>query len=271
MSEYDLVRRTAGPPATVETLAADLGALGLAPGMTVLVHSSLNALGWVRNGPEAVILALERAVGPSGTLVMPTHSGGLSDPAAWQDPPVPEAWWDSIRHTMPAYDADLTPTRGMGAVPESFRKQRGVLRSVHPAVSFAAWGPHAQAITEGHTLDFGLGEGSPLARLYDLEGWVLLLGVGHRNNTSLHLAECRADYPGKSVITCGARLTVDGERHWVQYQEVDFDASDFEQVGEEFERMNPGRRGHIARASARLVPQRPIVDYAARWFAAHRR
>src|SRR5690349_7103098 len=61
-------------------------------------------------------------------------------------------------------------------------------------VSFAAWGRHALPITANHALDYGLGEHSPLARLYDLDGSVLLLGVGYERRTSLHLAEYRAPY-----------------------------------------------------------------------------
>jgi aminoglycoside 3-N-acetyltransferase len=85
-SESDAIQRTQGDPATLQSLKADLSALGVAPGMTLLVHSSLSALGWVCGGPVAVILALESVLGPSGMLVMPTHSGDLSDPAEWENP-----------------------------------------------------------------------------------------------------------------------------------------------------------------------------------------
>src|SRR4051812_44021852 len=117
MTEAAAVERARAGPATVDSLVADFATLGVVPGMTLLVHSSLSALGWVCGGVQAVVLALEKALGPDGTLVMPGHSGDLTDPAGWRSPPVPEAWWPIIRATMPAFDPDLTPTRGMGAIP----------------------------------------------------------------------------------------------------------------------------------------------------------
>ena len=90
MGEGDAVAR-AERPRTAGTLAEDLRAVGLREGATVLVHSSLSSLGWVAGGPVAVIQALLDVVGPDGTIVMPAHSGDLSDPAGWSNPPVPEA------------------------------------------------------------------------------------------------------------------------------------------------------------------------------------
>ena len=272
MSERDVIERTRGYPATVESLSTDLPALGVAPGMVVLLHSSLSALGWVCGGAVAVILALERVLGEQGTLVMPTHSGDLSDPAPWQNPPVPEAWWDVIRETMPPYDPDLTPTRGVGVIPETFRKQRGVLRSGHPRVSFAAWGARAREITEGHSLDFELGEESPLARVYDLDGRVLLLGVGHANNTSLHLAEYRASYPDRKMVETKAPVLVNGRREWVTLRDIELDESDFDEIGECWARAtNCVQSGPVAGAKALFMPQRALVDFAVTWMNENRR
>src|SRR5919202_608705 len=108
-------------PTTRSTLAADVARLGVESGATLLVHSSLKAVGWVVGGPVAVVQALLDAVGPAGTIVVPTQNGEYSDPAQWVNPPVPEAWWPVIRSEMPAFDPRLTPSRRMGIVAETVR------------------------------------------------------------------------------------------------------------------------------------------------------
>ncbi|WP_028608777.1 aminoglycoside N(3)-acetyltransferase [Paenibacillus harenae] len=257
---------------TTETLKADFKDLGVTADMTVMLHSSVKALGgWVVGGPVAVILALEECLGRTGTLVMPTHSGDLSDPSNWRYPPVKESWWETIRETMPAYEPDLTPTRMMGQIPESFRKQNGVIRSGHPQVSFAAWGAKKTAIVNGHGLANSLGEGSPLARLYEQEGWVLLLGVDHGNNTSIHLAEYRANFIGKKAITNKAPIWVDGIKKWTEFEDIELNSDDFDRIGEAFEQVTGVvRRGKIANADARLMPVKPLVDFAVAWMEENR-
>jgi aminoglycoside 3-N-acetyltransferase len=256
---------------TQTTLVADFTALGIRPGMALVVHSSLRSLGWVNGGAVAVILALEEILRTDGTLVMPTHTADQSDPAGWKIDPVPQDWWQPIRDTMPPFDPDLTPTFRMGAIPETFRKQKSVLRSNHPDASFAAWGKHAREITENHALFPLFGEESPLARLYDLDGWILLLGVGHLNNSSLHLAEGRAKIQHRRD-KFGTPMIVDGVRQWVTFEDIAWDDSDFTQLGVDFaQETGLQREGKVARSTALLMPQRPLVDYAVAWFERHRK
>ena len=267
MSEAEAVKR-AETPATAESLERDLRALGVAPGMTLLVHTSLSALGWVCGGAPAVIDALSRAVRPKGTIVMPAFSPDISEPSFWTNPPVPEAWWQTIRDTMPAFDPEATPTRWVGAVPECFRKLPGVRRSAHPCASFAARGPNARRIVARHGLDFCLGEKSPVARCYELDAHVLLLGAGHRSNSSLHLAEYRARYGGKREIEQGAAILRRGVRVWAAYKELDLHVNDFPAIGTAFRPRE--RVGHVGCAEASLFRQREIVDFAVDWMERNR-
>ncbi|GAC1333493.1 MAG: AAC(3) family N-acetyltransferase [Candidatus Dormibacteria bacterium] len=258
-------------PHTRASLAADLAILGLPPAGVVLVHSSLSRLGWVAGGAQAVVLALLDAVGPGGTMVVPTHSTHLSDPARWSSPPVPESWWPVIREQTPAYDPALTPTRKMGAIVEVFRHLPGVVRSNHPTSSFAALGPHAADIVSDHELTDALGEHSPLARVYDHDGRVLLLGVGHGNNTSLHLSENRAAFAGKKTCMQGAPVIVDGVRRWVEFEEFDPDDRDFEDLGAAFAATGQETEGPVGAGVARLMRQRELVDFGVTWIEEHRR
>jgi aminoglycoside 3-N-acetyltransferase len=266
MSEQRAVE-TSADPVTIDSLERDLRALGLRGDDVVLVHASLSSLGWVCGGAVAVVTALLAVLGPGGTLVVPTHSGDLSDPAQWVRPPVPRTWWDTIRRTMPPFDPATTPSRGMGAVAELVRTWPGARRSEHPQLSFAALGPAAAALTAGHSLTEGLGERSPLARLYDRDAKVLLLGVGHERNTSLHLAEYRSGV--RSGAPQSGPVLVDGQRRWLTWDEIDLDADDFPAVGAELESTGTVRLGLVGSATARLMRQRVAVDFAGTWLGAH--
>lgn len=259
-------------PVTVESIRTDLVSLGLKSGSVVLVHTALSKLGWVCGGPAALVLALEAVLGPEGTLVMPTHSGDNSNPENWQNPPVPVDWIETIRATMPAYDPSLTPTRGMGKVPETFRSQSGTIRSAHPQLSFAARGAKAQEVTANHELEIEMGAGSPLDHIYDLDGWILLIGVGFGNNTSLHLAEHKAEFPAKKYLDYGCAMLVDGKRKWVSYQGFDYNDEDFVKIGEAFMQEYPDliKTGKIGLADAMLMPQRAVVDFAVLWMNKNR-
>jgi aminoglycoside 3-N-acetyltransferase len=250
-------------PHTRESLADDLRQLGLEKGMTVIVHSSLKSFGYVTGGPIAVIQALMDVITPSGTVVMPMHTGDYSDPAQWQNPPVPKEWWPIIREHMPAFDPHLTPTEGMGIIAETFRKWPGVIRSGHPAVSFSAWGKDAEQIVSNHSLNNGLGENSPLSRIYDLDGWVLLLGVGFGNNTSFHLGEYRA--PGAKPVSAGAPIIEEGKRVWKSYEEIDYDSDCFEELGADFEKSEQVHIDNVGAGKVRLFRQREAVDFAQQW------
>jgi aminoglycoside 3-N-acetyltransferase len=152
-----------------------LETLPLPTGATVLVHSSLRSLGPHWGTPEAVLQALMDWVeARGGTLVLPTMSG---------------------RSTAADFDRDTTPTEGMGLLPELFRRRPDTRRSAHPLSSFTARGPQAEAIVAHHPLDRPEGPDGPMGRMLERDAWVLLLGVDHEVNTTVHLAEYLAQVP----------------------------------------------------------------------------
>ena len=208
------------------------------------------------------------ALGAEGTLVVPTHTNWNSDPAAWGNPPVPEDWWPVIRAEMPAYDPRVTPSPEMGAIAEAVRTWPGARRSDHPHFSFAAVGPRAQAVTSGHALESGFGQRSPLARVHELDGDVLLLGTGHGSNSSLHMAEHLVPDPPRE--RSGAAVATPAGRRWVSWEDVVADEGDFEALGAAFDATGRTRIGPVGEGEARLMRQRELVEFAVGWLVEHR-
>jgi aminoglycoside 3-N-acetyltransferase len=253
--------------ATRSSLAVDLGAIGLEPGDAVLVHAGLRSVGRVIGGPDTILAAMREVVGPEGTIL------GYTD---WQledderDDP-------ALRPHIPAFDP-LTSrsTRDNGFWPEMLRTTPGALRSGNPGASMAAIGGRAAWFTADHALDYGYGPQSPLGKLVEAKGKVLMLGAPLGRITLLHHAEHLARFPNKRVKRYEAPLLVDGIATWRWFEEFDtsnspdgMDDEYFETILLEFLATGEGRRGLIGEAESVLVPADRIVAFAVRWMEEH--
>jgi aminoglycoside 3-N-acetyltransferase len=254
---------------TVASLSQDLLKLGVQNDQIILVHTSLSNIGWVCGGAQTVIMALLQAVGENGTLVMPAHSGDFSNPAEWENPPVPKEWIAQIYENMPAFDVNFSPTRSMGRIAELFRTLPQVLRSNHPQVSFAARGKYAKQITENHELTPQLGLNSLLGKMYELNAKVLLLGTDYHSCTSFHLAETFiTEMPKKRM---GTAVTENGQRIWKWFEDFAYDSeTDFEQLGKSFDETGNVIIGNIGNAQSRLFCLKTAVDFAQEWLTKNR-
>ena len=172
---------------TKEEIKAALFGLGVRPGDSAIVHSSLKAFGQVENGPDTVIDALLESIGPEGTLVLPTFTLSFGE--------------------LGKVVFDMTNSKSeVGIITEVFRKRPGVIRSTHLIHSVGAYGKRAtEALGDGiHPF----GKGSSFEFLLNVDAWNLFLGAGMQTCTALHMAEelgkvsyrFYKEYPGSFVI-----------------------------------------------------------------------
>lgn len=146
-----------------------------------------------------------------------------------------------------------------------------MLRSDHPDRSVCAYGKHAEYLVKDHELSNIFGEGSPVDKLYELDSKVLLLGVGYDKNTSLHLADARAEYPSKHNCVEASAIMENGKRVWKEYETLFVDGEDFDEIGAAFEQEHKVVKGLVGDATSKLMSQRELVDFAIEWIEKNRK
>jgi aminoglycoside N3'-acetyltransferase len=227
------------PFATTADLVRDLRALGVAAGQVLMVHSALSSLGRVLGGAPAVVRALLAALGPGGTLVMPSWGGDDDRP----------------------FDPATTPASAdLGVVADTFWRLPGVVRSAQ-FFAFAAAGPEAERVTADPLPLPPHQPASPVGRVHELDGQVLLLGVGHDADTTLHLAELLAGVPYRAPKHCTV-LGPDGRPVRVDYGENDHCCQRFALADDWLRERGLQREGPVGHAHARLVRSRDVVAVA---------
>jgi aminoglycoside 3-N-acetyltransferase-4 len=219
-------------------ITCQLCVLGVEEGAVLLVHTSFRAVRPIEGGPLGLVEALRAALGPDGTLVMPSWTGDDNEP----------------------FDPAITPASpDLGIVPETFRRLPGVMRSNHPFACAAA-GPQAERITSDPLPLPPHCPESPVGRVHELGGQVLLLGVGHDSDTTLHLAELLAGVPYRVPKHC--TVLRDGRPVRVDYGENDHCCARFALADEWLRERSLQSEGRVGHAHARLAHARDIVELA---------
>lgn len=218
-----------------ETLIHELLELGLRPGGVLLVHTAFSKVNPIEGGPVGLISALRAALGSDGTLVMPSMSYDDDHP----------------------FDKTRSSCLEMGIVADTFWRLPGVLRSDNNH-AFAAVGPLAENVTAPHPVDHPHGLDSPVGRVYQMDGQVLLLGVGQDSNTTIHLAENLAGvrYRRSKYIT----VLKNGLPTRLDYLEIDHCCQNFSLVDGWMDERQLQNRGKVGYAEARLIRSHHIVS-----------
>ena len=247
---------------TAQSLAIDLERLGVPRGAVLVVHSGLRELGLVEGGPPTVLSAIRSVLGEQGTVLAPTFTTQLIDPATWPEPPPPEER-ARIMAAMPLFDPAHSPPHKMGAIAATLWRTPGALRSHHPVTSWTALGPAAETLTRDHPLDDPEGIDGPTGRAYRADALVLLLGVGHDANTTIHLGESLLDMPHLHALPDRYPVALpDGSRQWREVRKTTKCSDGFVRIEPQLEAAGAIRRGKVGEAEAQLLRSRDIVRVA---------
>lgn len=258
------------PIITKTRIIEDLSRLGVASGQTIMLHASVKAIGWVVGGPDTVLQALLDLLTSKGTLMML---------AGWEDNPYHIKEWSQEKQVAyleecPYFNpATSRANRKWGILNEYLRTRPGAYRSNHPEGSIVALGHNARWITENHTLQYGYGPGSPLEKLFNSEGKVLMLGAPLDTITVLHYAEYLANVPNKKVVKYKMPVVSEQGRIWIDLEEydtslgiVDWPGEDyFTTIGREYLRSGKGNSGRVGAAQSYLFDVKDLVEFSVKW------
>jgi aminoglycoside 3-N-acetyltransferase len=250
--------------ATCSSLKADLASLGVQPGGMLMVHAGLRSLGPITGGVNVLVQALLDTLGPSGTLV------------AYVDV---EWFFDSEDEPeVPVFDKRIAhAARDHGILHEVIRTWPGALRSDHPDAGVVAIGACAEWITSPHPFQYGYGEGTPLARVVEAQGSVLMLGAPLDAITLLHHAEHKARIAGKRIRRYRRLMPSPMGPQWISFEEFDtvhpcHDALPedcFERIARAYLAAGRGAAGRVANAASYLFNGPDLVAFGIEWIERH--
>ena len=237
--------------------------LGIKQGMILEVHSSLSSFGYVVGGAQTVVDALIEVIGYNGTLLMPFQCATNSDPSTWIDPQCDPNDISAIRKRIPAFNYKESDLYKMGSIVENLRRRDGVIVSPHPNRAYIAWGKYSKLLCNYQSSNFAFSMESPAARLKELKGYILLLGIDYDNISSLHLAEYCADCAPIS-INCAA-CNHQGFRKYEKFLDIEYDEQVFCKVGQQLEQLGYVNSLKIGDCQCRLLPFDIILDYTIKY------
>lgn len=265
-STLNTLRKENETVSSKQEILQQLETLGVQKGMVLLVHANMQRLGYIVGGAQALIEALMEAVGYEGTLVVPTFTPQLLDPACLNTS-IAREYWKEIRYNALPFDKKLTAPNDSDIFAMQFLRNDGVIRSYHPLYSFASWGKYAKVICNRHPLHFGLSKDSPLGKIVEFNGNVVLLGCDYTECTMFHLARYMNEQTPIRLIS--APIINNKKTMWKDMLDLDYQTKNFPEIGEVIEERNLIKTTYIGNTKCKMFSSRETISLVSAFFQIH--
>jgi aminoglycoside 3-N-acetyltransferase len=247
-------------------IVRDLKSLGITEGQTLMLHASVKAVGKVMGGPNVIIQALLEVLGSEGTLMMYAGWEDIPDFVLELSAKLRERYYEE----HPPFDPAISrAVRENSVLVEFLRNWPESGRSLNPEASMVALGKQAHFLTENHSINYGYGIHSPLAKLVALRGQVLMLGAPLDTISLLHHAENLAHLRNKRVIHYQCPILQDGEKIWVDVEDYDtgdpHDDYTFDEIARGYLTTKHSARGKVGSADCYLFDAGDLTTFAVHW------
>lgn len=252
---------------TKEDVCEILESMGIQKGMVILLQANIQELGYLVGGEQMLVEALMETVGYDGTIVVPSFTPQMSDPACHKRN-VDRDSWEKIREHMLPFDRKLSVSKYCASFVQQFLRNEGVVRSYHPLYSFAAWGKYAKLICDKHPLHFGLNQDSPLGKIVEFNGYVLLLGCSYKENVMFQLARYHGEQLPIKIIS--APIEINKKRIWKDMLDLEYNQKDFEDIGEAMEDRYIVKTTYLGGGLCRFFSAREAQTLATAYFHIHK-
>ena len=242
---------------TKDSLINDLKNMGLTGNEAIMVHSSMKSIGEVEGRADAVVDAFMEFF-EDGLFMTPTHT------------------WAQMGPDYPVFNPATEPAC-VGIIPNIFRIRPGVVRSLHPTHSIAAYGKNAEEYIKGEeNATTPCTPGGCWDRLREVDAKILLLGVTHGRNTFIHsvdealgIKDRLTDLPTRMhvVMPDGSLKDVDMYRHFNRVMGTGSFSDCFDKMKQAFYDLGAAKAVKFGDADCILCDAKKIYEVCRKLFA----
>lgn len=247
---------------TKDDLIHFLKGMGLSRGMIIYVQSNLLDFAYINGGNQSVIEALQEVVGYEGTIVMSSFSESLIDPACNQHYLFERDVYDEMRESSHAFHKKRT--QADSELANQMMRNDAVYRSNHPMHSCIAWGKYAKLMCDKHPLHFSLGKDSFLDKICEMNGYILLLGIGYNDCDIFKYA---STIVGKAAVrTISSPIDKKGKTEFVDMLDIEYSKKGISHIKTMMEERSVVKDSFIGNAHCRFFKAKEAANLALAYY-----